>query len=43
MLRLHWMATEQLSDGAIISAPDRITPYLANAAAPWLAAGFDPL
>jgi hypothetical protein len=27
------MATQQLSDGAIISAPDRITPYFANDAA----------
>lgn len=27
------MATQQLSDGAIISAPDRITPYFANGAA----------
>ena len=27
------MATQQLSDGAIISAPDRITPYFANQAA----------
>lgn len=27
------MATQQLSDGAIVSAPDRITPYFANQAA----------
>jgi PKD repeat protein len=32
-----WLATQQLSDGAIISAPDHINPYFANqAASGWL-------
>src|SRR5205814_1599641 len=32
-----WMMTQQLSDGAIESAPDKITPYFANLAATgWL-------